>query len=315
MKRLASLLALMGALVSLPGSVQQPMLEMVGPGRISTPLDEFGGSFSPDGKRIYFTRSMPTNYIYGVFESRLGPHRWSDPKLMPFSGFARDSDPVLSPDGNTLLFVSDRPVNGRDEHRFRIYACRLESSGEFSAPKLFNGSMNQGPSIYFASMASNNNLYFTQANAENKSQIDVLVSRFQAGGYVPPEAIAVINGKDIVNIEAFISPDEKMLLIGSFNRPDSLGSADIYASFHEKGAWATPIHLGAPVNSPARDYSPRISPDGRYLIVSSERGLDDAQGRRWTAENFAAKLHSNYNGLGNIYRIPIRSIPALTSGH
>ncbi len=247
----------MGALAFFPASAQQPNLEMVGPGRISTPLDEFGGSFSPDGTRIYFTRSMPTNYIYGLFESRLGPHRWSDPKLMPFSGFARDSDPVLSQDGKTLLFVSDRPVNGRDEHRFRIYACRLESSGEFSAPELFTGSINQGPSIYFASMASNNNLYFTQANAGNKSQIDILVSRFQGGRYVPPEPIAVLNGKD----------------------------------------------------------GPRISPDGRYLIVSSERGLDNAQGRRWTAESLAAQLHSNYNGLGNIYRMPIRSIPALTTGH
>jgi len=28
-----------------------------------------------------------------------------------------------------------------------------------------------------------------------------------------------INGKGIVNIEAFVSPDEKFLLIGAFNRP------------------------------------------------------------------------------------------------
>ena len=94
---------------------------IVGEGIISTPQDEFGGSIAPDGKTIYFDRSVPAHYLYTMWESHLVGDKWQAPELMPISGQYRDSDPVLSPDGNKLLFVSDRPVNGVDRHHYEIW--------------------------------------------------------------------------------------------------------------------------------------------------------------------------------------------------
>src|SRR5437870_8890600 len=94
---------------------------IVGEGIISTPQDEVGGSLSPDGKTIYFDRSVPAHYLYTMWESHLVGDKWQAPELMPISGQYRDSDPVLSPDGNKLLFVSDRPVNGVDRHHYEIW--------------------------------------------------------------------------------------------------------------------------------------------------------------------------------------------------
>lgn len=281
---------------------------MVGEGIISTAQDEFGGSFSPDGKTIYFDRSVPPHYFYTMWESHRVGDRWSSPQILPFSGEYRDSDPVLSPDGKKLLFVSDRPFDDQDRHHYEIWMCEREGD-RWSEPK------NLGPVVnthsqYFASMASNGNLYFTATIGEDDSEIDVFVSRFVDGKYTTPENLGPqINGKGIVNIEAFISPDEKFLLIGAFSRPDSVGSSDIYVSYNQNGKWSATLSVSA-INTPAREYSPRLTPDGKRLIFTSERGMGtEKRDKPWTMAEFEQKSHSIWNGLGNIYSVPVDVLP------
>src|SRR5450432_1990503 len=91
-------------------AVAPPELELVGEGTVSTSLDEFGGAITPDGLTMYFDVTVPAHYLYVMCESQLVNGRWSKPEVLPFSGQYRDSEPVLTPDGKTLLFASDRPV-------------------------------------------------------------------------------------------------------------------------------------------------------------------------------------------------------------
>ena len=106
-------------------------------------------------------------------------------------------------------------------------------------------------------------------------------------------------------IEAFVAPDESYILLGSFAQ-DSLGNADLYISYNKNGAWQKPVNLGPTINTRARDYSPRISPDGKYLIYSSEKGFPtDKRDRPVTYDEFAQKVRGVMNGLGNIYRVPM----------
>jgi Tol biopolymer transport system component len=281
---------------------------IVGEGVISTPQDEFGGSLSPNGKTIYFDRSVPPHYLYTMWKAHFDGDKWSAPELLPFSGEYRDSDPVLSPDGKKLLFVSDRPVNGGDPHHYEIWMCEREANS-WSEPK------NVGPVVnthsqYFASMASNGNLYFSATIADDNPEIDVFVSKFVDGKYTAPQNLGPqINGKGIVNIEAFVSPDEKFLLIGAFNRPDSVGSADIYVSYNQNGKWSAPIPVSA-INTPAREYSPRLTPDGKRLIFTSEKGMGtEIRDKPWIMVEFEQKSRSTYNGLGNIYSVSMDVLP------
>jgi len=65
-------------------------------------------------------------------------------------------------------------------------------------------------------------------------------------------------------------------------------------------------YLGPVINTPAREYSPRISPDGKWLIFSSEQGMQtEKRDQPFTAEEFSLKRRGVFNGLGNIYRIPM----------
>src|SRR5438477_12575965 len=84
-------------------------------------------------------------------------------------------------------------------------------------------------------MASSGTLYFSGTIAHDESGIDIFVCEFVYGKYTTPKNLGpAINVKGIVNIEAFVSPDEKFLLIGAFNRPDSVGSSDIYVKLQSR---------------------------------------------------------------------------------
>ena len=70
-----------------------------------------------------------------------------------------------------------------------------------------------------------------------------------------------------------ISPDGKYLFFTGCNRPDGLGSCDIYVSRREGGFWGAPYNIGAPVNSGGWEAQPALAADGRTLyFVSNRRG-------------------------------------------
>ena len=77
--------------------------EMIGEGVISTPDDEFGGTPAPDGKTLYFDKTVPGHYLYVLCESKLANGKWSKPEVLPFSGEWRDSDGIVPRRGNDVF--------------------------------------------------------------------------------------------------------------------------------------------------------------------------------------------------------------------
>jgi len=68
-----------------------------------------------------------------------------------------------------------------------------------------------------------------------------------------------------------ISPDGMYLFFTGCNRPDGLGSCDLYVSHKNGKDWETPFNLGETVNSTSWDSQPAISPDGNTLYFVSNR--------------------------------------------
>lgn len=293
-----------------------PQAEMIGGGILSTPFDEFGGSMTSDGKEIYFCRSVPPHYFYTMYVSRFEEGRWSHPEVLPFSGRWRDSDPVLSPDGQQLFFVSDRSVDGKDTHTFQAYVSSRTRGSAWGEPTLLPAPINQPGkyNVYFISMARNANLYFTRFPAAGGSNSDVYVSRFVRGAYATPENLGGnINVPGAFTVEAFIAPDESYLLLGGWRPSGGYGSSDIWISYNQNGKWTEPINVGPSVNTSAREYSPRLTPDGKWLIFTSERGFPiENHADRLTYDEFENGIRGTLNGLGNIYRIDMTSILQLT---
>ena len=69
----------------------------------------------------------------------------------------------------------------------------------------------------------------------------------------------------------FISPDGRFLFFAACDRPDGMGSCDLYWSRREGDHWAVPQNLGPVVNSGTWDSQPSFSSDGKTLYFASKR--------------------------------------------
>jgi hypothetical protein len=100
-----------------------------------------------------------------------------------------------------------------------------------------------------------------------------------------------------------ISQDGKWLVFTGCNRPDGLGSCDLYISYRTEKGWSEAINLGKNINTDQWESQPCLSPDKRDLYFTSRRpgglgGSDiyvahmQANGRWSEAENLGNGINT-----------------------
>jgi WD40-like Beta Propeller Repeat len=84
-----------------------------------------------------------------------------------------------------------------------------------------------------------------------------------------PEPLAKEVNSVKLQMVGYVAPDESYLLFSAFNIAGSLGGSDLYISFRRPdGSWGTSVNLGPAVNTPDNEFTPYVSPDGKYLFFS-----------------------------------------------
>ncbi len=68
-----------------------------------------------------------------------------------------------------------------------------------------------------------------------------------------------------------ITADGRHLYFAACNRPDALGSCDIYHAERVGEEWSTPVNAGRPLNSVTWDSQPSVSADGSTIYFTSRR--------------------------------------------
>lgn len=296
-----------------PYASDQPITEpkLFQEGIISTHFDEFGLAFSRDGHSLFFNRSVPRSNLYVILSSTYRNGRWTEPEVAPFSGRYWDFDAVFSADGSEVFFGSDRPVPGhpKEDQDFDIWAIHRTANG-WSDPEHLDSAVNSGQDETFASSSANGTLYFISGREGGREHLAIYRSRLVGGKYTEAEKLkGPVNDPENSSLEVLIAPDESFLLLVPFGRKDGFGSFDIYVSEQQNGQWTAPRNLGPKVNTAARDYSPRLSPDGKYLFWSSERGLGTVRPTSpMTAQELDTAARGTLNGWGNIYQIELSAI-------
>lgn len=78
---------------------------------INTAGTEASGCISADGQRIFYVKNLNDGNNCDIFVSSLKGKQWSPPEKLPptVNSPSWDSQPTISPDGNMLVFSSDRP--------------------------------------------------------------------------------------------------------------------------------------------------------------------------------------------------------------
>lgn len=283
------LFLLCALLIFLRASSQSPpQAKLFAEGVINTDADEYGPTFTPDGKTLYFTRRVNRRDSEFIYVSRLANGKWSAPELATFSGKYFDKEPFVAPDGRRIFFASLRPVDGiepKNRRDFNIWFVEKTANG-WSEPKHVGPAINSPAYENYPSVAAGGTLYFAGEREGGKGGNDLYRARIVNGKYERVERLDELNTPN-VDADPYVAPDESYLIFCS-DRPGGLGSGDLYISFNRNGRWSEPKNLGAAVNTPEFEYTPLISPDGKWLFFSRGWGeiyyIDRGEGAAKKAE-------------------------------
>jgi Tol biopolymer transport system component len=275
---------------------------------ISTNLYERDIAISPDGDEIIFTLSdysQSKRCLVGVKKSG---KTWGEKQILSFSGVYNDIEPFMSVNGDKLYFASDRPIysdSSRDDYNIWV---SLRSNGGWSEPQPLDSIINTKGNEFYPSLAKNDNLYFTAVRDNGIGSEDIFISRFVDGVYKVPEPLDSAVNSGTYEFNAYISPEEDLIIFSSYGRDDDSGGGDLYLCRKNKnGQWTKAVNMGNDINSDKLDYCPFVDiPRGNFYFTS-EKTLTSGK-KIETVSQIEAFANQVLNGMGNIYRIRLDSI-------
>lgn len=157
----------------------------LGYGKIGSNINTCGHeasiSISLDGKKLFIYRD--DNGDGNIYMSELKNSEWSSPEKLSSEINSKywETHACLSPDGNTLYFVSNRPggYGGRD-----IYQCEKLASGKWApavnlGPKINTEYDEESPFI----IADGVTLYFASKGHESMGGFDIFTSTLSEDGF------------------------------------------------------------------------------------------------------------------------------------
>jgi hypothetical protein len=294
--------------------VRESKAQLFGRGIFSTGHYELPPTFTRDGTTAYFTMSTPSyGRTHVIMEARLVAGKWTAPRIASFSGRYADADPIFSPDGRRLYFISKRPSEeGAAPRRdFDVWVMDTKDDGSFLTPTHVAAA--SGPDAeHYVTAAQDGTLYIAAVRPDSRGRGDIYRVPREGNGYGQPENLGPeINSPEHHDTTPWIAPDQSYLIFSSFGRADGNGpGGDLYISFRRAdGTWSSARSLGPAVNSASTEYCPVVSPDGRYLYFASERSFADApSNRRLSTAQWFALLTAPGNGLGDTYRIALTQV-------
>ena len=171
------------------------------------------------------------------------------------------NNPVISGDGNILIFLVDYPNDKK--------IMMTRRSGEFwSRPRVINSEIGMVGETYPVCLSYDGmDLYLVH---QFYSHSDIFVSKFKGNSWSEAEALGSnVNGRTSES-HASVSKDGRSLYFTSDTRGGE-GSFDIYVSrLDEKGNWGASANLGAVINTPYEEHTPFISSNDSILFFSSQ---------------------------------------------
>jgi hypothetical protein len=228
------------------------------------------GTFSPDGNEFCFSVSNSGWYSCTIYHTKIENEQWLIPEAATFLS-GDNWDPFFSPDSSNLLYCHSGDIWMLEkEGNNWINPVKLDfpvssSSNEWSPSMTYDGT------IYFFSRRDNKIYYSVKENST----------------YSTVEKVkGPIN--DFDDREPFISKEGDYLIFNAETRTGCIGSRDLYISYRNTNRWTNPKNLGAKINSESLEFSPNVTPDGKYMLFS--RRNESGSMIFWVNTNFIDSL-------------------------
>ncbi len=282
-------------------------LELFAEDRISTSLYERDIAIAPNGQELMYTLGTYDQRIRGLVTIKHNGSAWGEAKLLPFSGRYQDIEPFYSPDGNSLFFASNRPIYG-DSTRTDYNIWTATRVGEsWNEPTPLDSLINSRKDEFYPAISSNGTLYFTATREDGIGREDIFTSSLHSGKYATPVVLDSTINSSVYEFNAYVNPEETLLIFSSFGRKDGLGGGDLYYSKKlEDGHWSEAQNMGPAINSKYLDYCPYVDLQAGNFYFTSERVNEVSRNVNTPADIEKAAL-GTLNGMGNIYRIGLKN--------
>ncbi len=179
---------------SVPGSTGKFRKAKLFSMELTTNYHEGPVCFVNNNKTVFFTRN---NYLergiehervnrLKIYKAEIVNRKWTTVKVLSFNNDEYScGHPTLTPDGNTLYFVSDMPggIGGTD-----IYICKLKN-GEFGDPKNLGKTINTEGNEMFPFIHPDGTLYFSSDGYPGLGGLDIYSCDKNGNVYTKPENI------------------------------------------------------------------------------------------------------------------------------
>ncbi|MCL5278851.1 MAG: protein kinase [Planctomycetes bacterium] len=184
------------------------------------------------------------------------------PVNSPFTDFG----PVLAPDGLELYFASNRPGGHGDMDIW--VAKRATMQDPWGQPENLGPPINTTTFEYPGSLSADGLTLYVEGGYSGYGLHRTTRSTKHAPWGPPVSLGPSFNSLGTLVVLPVISADGLELYFSVFN-----AHADIWMSTRATGSdpWGTPKPLDPPLNSPAQDWLPWISPDGLTAVIWSNR--------------------------------------------
>jgi len=233
-------------------------------------------AFTPDGRTMII--AFGTAAQRRLMISHLQGKIWSTPAAVPFSGRWRDIEPAMSPDGDYLVFISNRPATEKGQPLDGFYGgsvkpgaggnlWRVDRVGDgWGQPIRLPDVVNANSSIFAPALARNGDLIFMQPDPKT-GRFRLYRSRFAKETYTTPEPLSFSDGANN-DYDPAVAPDGSFIIFSSGRAPapKDLGAA-IFVAMAEGEGWGVPM-LVDPI---LLGVEARLSPDRSTLYFSTDR--------------------------------------------
>lgn len=198
---------------------------------------------------------------------------WSQLIGVECNNYNPECNPWITADGKKLYFIAVDDQIGPPRDRvhghygsYDIYVSEWDSikgewgPGENLGPNINTGQEERRPCV----TPDGDTLYFSRGG-------DIWRSIWNGFEWTEAETLLYPVNTPFAEADPAISYDGKFLYFVS-RRPGGYGNSDIWVASRTNSEWDTVWNLGEPVNTPANEVCPFLTPDGKTLYFSDFKG-------------------------------------------
>ncbi len=228
---------------------------------INSSGDDFSPSITADGKTMVFSSKTEKEDSHNIYISYFRKGKWTEPEFMnEINSKDNDETPFITPEGDVLLFSSDRKESlrphvsddGSSRVTYDIYISNL-IDGHWSKPVPIKGDVNTTLNERSPSLSPDRStLYFSRWPYRNIKRAKIMKATFANGEYSEVEELPAPVNTGNYDLGLVPSNNRAGFYFSSM-RKGGYGGWDLYFVSYVDGKFGEAVNLGSKINSDEND--------------------------------------------------------------